>query len=155
MILISDGRKHISEVKDLIREYSLWLGRDLSFQDIDSELRNPSVKYAPPEGELLVALDGEKVLGMVAYHRLSAETCEMKRLYVRPEARGIGLGRRLADEIISRAASAGYSEMVLDTIEPLRAAISLYKSLGFKECEAYYHNPMSDVIYFRKELQES
>lgn len=153
MILISDGRKHISEVKDLIREYSLWLGRDLSFQDIDSELHNPSVKYAPPEGELLVALDGEKVLGMVAYHRLSAETCEMKRLYVRPEARVIGLGRRLADEIISRAAAAGYSEMVLDTIEPLRAAISLYKSLGFKECEAYYHNPMSDVIYFRKELQ--
>lgn len=155
MILISDGRKHISEVKDLIREYSLWLGRDLSFQDIDSELHNPSVKYAPPEGELLVALDGEKVLGMVAYHRLSAETCEMKRLYVRPEARGIGLGRRLAAEIISRAAAAGYSEMVLDTIEPLRAAISLYKSLGFKECEAYYHNPMSDVIYFMKELQES
>lgn len=155
MILISDGRKHISEVKDLIREYSLWLGRDLSFQDIDSELHNPSVKYAPPEGELLVALDGEKVLGMVAYHRLSAETCEMKRLYVRPEARVIGLGRRLADEIISRAAAAGYSEMVLDTIEPLRAAISLYKSLGFKECEAYYHNPMSDVIYFMKELQES
>ena len=123
MILISDGRNHISEVKDLIREYSLWLGRDLSFQDIDSELRNPSVKYAPPEGELLVALDGEKVLGMVAYHRLSAETCEMKRLYVRPEARGIGLGRRLAAEIISRAAAVGYSVMVLDTIEPLRAAI--------------------------------
>ena len=71
MTRIADGRNHISEVKDLIREYSLWLGRDLSFQDIDSELLNPSVKYAPPEGELLVALDGEKVLGMVAYHRLS------------------------------------------------------------------------------------
>ena len=155
MILISDGRNHISEVKNLIREYSLWLERDLSFQDIDSELRNPSVKYAPPEGELLVASDGEKVLGMVAYHRMSAETCEMKRLYVRPEARGIGLGRRLAAEIIAHAENAGYRFMVLDTIEPLRAAISLYKSLGFKECEAYYHNPMRDVIYFMKELQES
>jgi len=149
---IKDGKNYIEEVKGLIKEYTLWLGRDLSFQNLEEELRNPAEKYTPPQGELLVAVENGKVLGMVAYHRHSEERCEMKRLYVRPEARGLHLGEMLVDEIISRAQKAGYSEMVLDTIKPLQAAISLYRKAGFVECTPYYDNPMDDVVYMKKEL---
>lgn len=149
---IVDGKDYLSEVKTLIIEYSNQLGRDLSFQNIDEELKNPEHKYTTPQGEILVVVDHDKVLGMVAYHRHSDVRCEMKRLYVRPDARGMHLGNTLVAEILAHAKNAGYKEMVLDTIEPLKAAISLYKKHGFEECEAYYHNPMDDVIYMRKQL---
>lgn len=149
---IVDGKDYLPEVKNLIKEYSSRLGRDLSFQNIDDELNNPAHKYTAPEGELLVAIDNDKVLGMVAYHRHSDVRCEMKRLYVRPNARGMHLGNALITEILAHAKNAGYKEMVLDTIVPLKAAISLYKKHGFEECEAYYHNPMDDVIYMQKQL---
>ena len=149
---IVDGKDYLSEVKTLITEYSNQLGRDLSFQNIDEELKNPEHKYTTPQGEILVVVDHDKVLGMVAYHRHSDVRCEMKRLYVRPDARGMHLGNTLVAEILAHAKNAGYKEMVLDTIEPLKAAISLYRKHGFEECEAYYHNPMDDVIYMRKQL---
>ena len=149
---IVDGKDYLPEVKELIKEYSKRLGRDLSFQNIEDELNDPSHKYTAPEGELLVAIDHDEVLGMVAYHRHSNTRCEMKRLYVHPAARGMHLGDALVREILAHAKKAGYKEIVLDTIEPLKAAISLYKKHGFEECEAYYYNPMDDVIYMRKEL---
>ena len=149
---IVDGKDYLSEVKELIQEYSRHLGRDLSFQNIEDELKDPSHKYTAPEGTLLVAIEGEKVLGMVAYHRHSDTRCEMKRLYVRPTARGMHLGDTLVSAILAHAKKAGYQEIVLDTIVPLKAAISLYKKHGFEECEAYYYNPMDDVIYMRKGL---
>ena len=149
---IKDGKGYLEEVKGLIAEYAQRLGRDLSFQDIEGELKDPSWKYTPPQGELLVAVESGKVMGMVAYHRHSEIRCEMKRLYVRPEARGLRLGETLVREIIAHAQAAGYSEMVLDTITPLKAAIALYKKAGFEECEPYYNNPMDDVIYMKKHL---
>lgn len=149
---IVDEKNYLPEVRKLIEEYSNRLGRDLSFQNIDDELAHPEHKYSAPEGELLVAIDNDKVLGMVAYHRHSDIRCEMKRLYVRPEARGLHLGNALVTAIIIHAKDAGYQEMVLDTIIPLKATISLYKKHGFEECEAYYLNPMKDVIYMRKQL---
>ena len=147
---IVDGKNYLTEVRDLIMEYSKWLGRDLSFQNIDSELKNPALKYSAPEGEILVAVDKGIVLGMVAYHRHTDTKCEMKRLYVKTEARGLHLGDLLVNAIIEHAKAAGFKEMVLDTIEPLKTAISLYKKYGFEECEAYYDNPMPDVIYMKK-----
>lgn len=149
---IADGKNYLPEVRELIKEYSNRLGRDLSFQNMDDELKDPAHKYTAPEGELLVALDGDEVLGMVAYHRHSDVRCEMKRLYVRPKARGMHLGSVLVKEIIEHARKAGYREMVLDTIEPLKTAVSLYKKNGFEKCEAYYNNPMKDVIYMRRDL---
>lgn len=149
---IVDGIDYLPEVKELIQEYFQRLGRDLSFQNIEDELKDPSYKYTAPEGELLVAIAGEKVLGMVAYHRHSNTRCEMKRLYVRPSARGMHLGDTLVKEILAHAQKAGYQEIVLDTIVPLKAAISLYKKHEFEECKAYYYNPMDDVIYMRKTL---
>lgn len=152
-IKIKDGKDYIPQVKNLIVEYAKWLGRNLSFQNIDVELSNPAAKYTVPEGELLVAVDeNDAVLGMVAYHRHSAERCEMKRLYVTPEARGLHLGERLVAEITAHAKNSGYKEMVLDTIEPLKAAIGLYKKHGFEDCAPYYDNPMDDVIYMKKKL---
>ncbi|MCH4284448.1 MULTISPECIES: GNAT family N-acetyltransferase [Erysipelotrichaceae] len=148
-----NGIDYIEQVKIKIIEYTTRLGRDLSFQNIDEELSNPAIKYAAPQGELLVALDDhEKVIGMVAYHKHSDERCEMKRLYVSPECRGMKLGEKLVDEIIQHAKNAGFKEMVLDTIVPLQAAIHLYKKMGFEECEPYYHNPMDDVIYMKRLL---
>ena len=139
-------------VRALIEEYTRRLGRDLTFQHIREELDDIAAKYAPPNGELLVAVEESTVLGMVAYHRHSETRCEMKRLYVVPAARGRYLGERLVSAIIRHAADAGYTEMVLDTIKPLEAAIALYKKHGFEECAPYYDNPMSDVMYMRREL---
>lgn len=149
---ICNGVDYLDQVKELIIEYTKRLGRDLSFQNIEEELQDPTKKYTAPEGELLVAVEDEKVMGMVAYHRHSNSRCEMKRLYVKPEYRKIKLGEKLVLEIIEHAKKAGYKEMVLDTIIPLEAAIHLYKKVGFVECEAYYYNPMSDVLYLKKIL---
>lgn len=150
---IIDGTNYIPQAKALVMEYAERLGRDLSFQNIEAELEDLSVKYTPPEGEILVAIDENKrVLGMVAYHRHDAKRCEMKRLYVKPESRGLHLGEALVGKIIARAKIAGYQEMVLDTIVPFQAAIGIYKKYGFVECEPYYDNPMDDVIYMVKQL---
>lgn len=150
---IVNGIDYIDQVKDKIVEYTTRLGRDLSFQNIDEELSNPAIKYAPPQGELLVALDdGAQVIGMVAYHKHTDERCEMKRLYVSPQCRGMKLGDKLVADILQHAKDAGFREMVLDTIAPLHAAIHLYKKMGFEECEAYYDNPMDDVIYMKRSL---
>lgn len=149
---IVDGKPYIGQVKELIAEYTNRLGRDLSFQNIEDELKDPAKKYTAPEGELLTAVEGDEVLGMIAYHRHSDTRCEMKRLYVKPSCRGMKLCEKLIEELIAHAKQAGYREMVLDTIVPLHSAVHLYKKLGFTECEPYYHNPMPDVLYFKKEL---
>ena len=149
---IVDGKPYIQQIKELIIEYAKWLGCDLIFQNLDDELKDPAKKYTSPEGELLVAVEGEDVLGIIAYHKHSDTRCEMKRLYVKPSCRGMKLGEKLIEELIAHARQAGYKEMVLDTIVHLQSAIHLYKKLGFTECEPYYHNPMPDVLYFRKEL---
>ena len=149
---IYDGKDYIPQVKKLIIEYTKRLGRDLSFQNIDAELDNPAHKYTAPEGEILVAVKDNQVIGMVAYHRHTDERCEMKRLYVKPEARGLHLGDTLVKEILEHAKKAGYKEMVLDTIVPLKSAIGLYKKYGFEKCAPYYNNPMDDVIYMSKRL---
>ena len=150
---IRDGRAWMSEVRALIGEYTRALGRDLTFQNLEEELQHPEEKYAPPHGELLVAVHEDMVVGMVAYHRHSAVRCEMKRLYIMPSMRGQHVGEALVETIIRRATQAGYEEMVLDTLEGMNAARHLYDKFGFELCEAYYHNPMPDVLYMRKSLQ--
>lgn len=151
-MMITDGKDYLDEIRNLIAEYAGRLGRDLSFQNIDDELKDPAKKYTAPEGELLAAVENNKVVGMVAYHRHSDVRCEMKRLYVKPEYRGMKLGEKLVEEIIEHARKAGYKEMVLDTVIPLKTAIRLYQKAGFQECGPYYDNPMDDVLYFKKEL---
>ena len=154
-VKIVDGTKHIDEVKQLILEYTKFLGRDLSFQNLDAELSDLSKKYLPPEGRLLCAkIDGGKIIGCVAYHKHNAERCEVKRLFVREGYRNFHAGKKLVEEILKLAKADGYKEIVLDTIKPLKSAIGLYKKFGFVETEPYYDNPMNDVIYMKKILSE-
>lgn len=151
-MMIKDGKSYLSEIRQLIIEYTDFLGRDLSFQNLEDELNSLADKYLPPNGEILVAVEDNEVLGMVAYIKHNDVVCEMKRLYVKPEARGLHLGDILVSEIINHARDNGFEVMLLDTIKPLRAAISLYEKHGFEQCEPYYDNPMDDVIYMKKVL---
>ena len=151
-MIIESGADYLPQVKELILEYASFLGRDLSFQNLDDELGDLASKYLPPNGEILVCVNDGEVLGMVAYYQHDEKTCEMKRLYIKPKARGLHLGDSLVSEILNHARDNGYDVMLLDTIRPLKAAINLYKKHGFEECEPYYDNPMDDVVYMKRDL---
>lgn len=154
MIRIVDGADRLEAVRGLIAEYAHRLGRDLSFQHLREELDRLDEKYGPPNGQLLAAVtDGGQAIGCVAFCRHTAAHCEMKRLYVREEYRRQRVGRRLIEGILLLAQRAGYREMVLDTIRPLKSAVRLYRRFGFEEIPAYYENPMEDVIYMRLDLR--
>lgn len=149
---IVDGLDYIEEVKELIIEYINSLNRDLSFQNINSELNSLKTKYSYPNGRIITAIVDDKVVGCVAFYKHSSKRCEMKRLYVKKEYRNLKIGNTLVENIISLAKKDGYREMVLDTIKPLTSAINLYKKFGFLEIKPYYSNPMPDVIYMKLDL---
>jgi len=144
---------HLNEIRALFREYEAFLGVDLCFQGFEEELAGLPGKYAPPKGAILMAVDGRATAGCVAVRALEAGVCEMKRLYVRPPYRGLGLGRRLAGAIVEEAARIGYSRMRLDTLEALHEAMKLYESMGFEKIEPYYDNPLPGVVYWGLELK--
>lgn len=152
MIKIKNGINYLEDVKELIIEYTKFLNRDLSFQNLEEELNDLKYKYTGTHGEILVAFVDDHIAGCVAYYKHNDERCEMKRLFVKEQYRGLSLGNMLVAEIVNHARIAGYKEMVLDTIIPLKAAIHTYKKHGFIETEAYYDNPMDDVIYMKKDL---
>lgn len=136
----------------LFKAYAQSLGIDLTFQDFTTEISSMPGKYAPPTGCLLIARSptGSPVgcVGLRPLPRLSITTCEMKRLYVDPEARGLKLGTALAEAVISEARMLGYKAIVLDTLASMHAARKLYESLGFEEIEAYYETPVKDETVF-------
>jgi ribosomal protein S18 acetylase RimI-like enzyme len=144
----------IATAATLFREYADWLGVDLSFQGFEAELASLPGKYAPPTGELMLAFSlGGNVLGCVAMRSLEGmSVCEMKRLYVRPAARGHGIGAALVAAIIRSAEELGYAEMKLDTLPSMPEASALYKRFGFLEIPAYYHNPVPGTVYLGKPL---
>ncbi len=151
-IITADTPDHMIETECLFREYESFLNVDLCFQEFETELATLPGKYAPPGGSLLLALEGSQTAGCVAVRSLEADICEMKRLYVRPQYRGSGLGKKLAESVISEAEKLGYRLMRLDTLETLTEAMGLYQSLGFTQTGAYYHNPLQHVIYWEKTL---
>ncbi len=142
-------------IRGLFREYEEFLQVDLCFQGFEQELANLPGKYAPPHGALLLALNNDQPIGCVTLRKLEDGICEMKRLYVKPQGRGTGLGRILANEIISIARQHGYSTMRLDTLDSLTEAIGLYQRLGFRQVPPYYDNPLPGALYWELDLREA
>ena len=138
--------------KRLIEEYADALGVDLCFQGFADELLHPSLVYGPPGGCLLLALAGEDVIGCIAVRKQDGQVCELKRLYVKPEFRGTGLGRRLAEAALRKARELGYTRVALDTLPQMVEAQTLYKTLGFEETPGYYANPVAGVRYLSLRL---
>ncbi len=142
----------LEEIKSLFREYEKFLGVSLCFQNFEEELAKLPAKYAEPEGSIFLAkVDGVSA-GCIALWKLEEGVCEMKRLYVKPDFQGIGLGKKLAQTIIEEAQNKGYKKMKLDTLRRLESANHLYKSLQFTETTSYNYNPEDDVAYFEKDL---
>lgn len=135
----------IAHARSLFEEYAAWLAVDLCFQGFAEELATLPGAYAPPRGRLFLA--GADPIGCIALRPLSEDVGEVKRLYVRPAARGTGLGEALVSALLSDARAVGYRELKLDTLEWMRDARRLYERLGFAQCSPYYHNPLPGAVY--------
>ena len=146
----------LQAAREIFREYAAALGVDLAFQDFEQELADLPGEYAAPAGVLLLALVDGQVAACGALRPLPEvdypNACEMKRLYVRRAFRRFGLGRTLAQALIDRAVQAGYSTMLLDTLDDMEAARSLYGTLGFEEIPPYYFNPIAGAHYLKADL---
>jgi ribosomal protein S18 acetylase RimI-like enzyme len=152
-IKAADIACELDVVRQIFREYATSLEIDLCFQNFEEELASLPGKYQVPQGRLLLAWDEQMVVGCVALRPIDVQTCEMKRLYVRPQARGQQLGRRLAARICDEAKQAGYQRICLDTLPSMTAAIQLYEWLGFKRIGPYVFNPVKGAIFLGLELK--
>jgi ribosomal protein S18 acetylase RimI-like enzyme len=155
MLTISQAQSpfQIEHARELFLEYANSLGFSLCFQNFDKELAGLPGDYAPPEGRLLLAEYDHQLAGCVALHRFDSASCEMKRLYIRPNFRGLGLGRTLTERIVAEAASIGFQSIRLDTVAGVMDdAIALYRRLGFREIKPYRQNPIAGALYMELEL---
>lgn len=143
----------VSHARELFQEYANSLGVNLCFQNFEQELASLPGPYTPPDGRLLLAEYEGQLAGCVALHKWEPGVCEMKRLYLRPQFRGKGLGRVIAEKIIAEARDLGYQRMRLDTIEPImKDAVEMYRKLGFREITPYRPNPIAGAMYMELRL---
>ena len=142
----------VAIVRVLFEEYAAGLGIDLDFQGFEAELAGLPGKYAPPAGRLLLANAGPEIAGCIGLRPLAGDTCEMKRLYLRPAFRGQGLARLLVAALLAEARAAGYRRICLDTLPTMRDAVKLYESLGFRDIAPYCHNPVPGARFLGLEL---
>ncbi|MEP7212952.1 MAG: GNAT family N-acetyltransferase [Acidobacteriota bacterium] len=151
-LIQAESQAEIDEARRLFREYETWLDEDLCFQSFEEEVRNLPGKYAPPDGRLFIAYSDGNPAGCVAMRKLNDGICEMKRLFVRPQFQGHGIGNFLIEKIIDSARAAGYEKLRLDTYPPkMGKAVKLYESHGFYLIDAYYENPY-DVLFMELAL---
>jgi putative acetyltransferase len=149
----AESPAQIAQARELFLEYAESLGFSLCFQNFDKELAELPGDYDPPEGRLLLAEYEGQLAGCVALHKLDSTVCEMKRLYLRPQFRGKGRGRALAERIIAEARQIGYQRMRLDTVEPaMKDAVAMYRKLGFKDIAPYCANPVPGAMYMELKL---
>jgi ribosomal protein S18 acetylase RimI-like enzyme len=153
VIAVAESEAELEAVRELFRAYAGSLAFDLGFQDFEAEMVEFPGKYAPPTGVLLLARLEEMAAGAVGLRDLGDGICEMKRLYVRPEARGHAIGRRLAERLIDEACSRGYRAMRLDTVPGHHDhAMALYRELGFQEIAPYCYNPVPGALFMELAL---
>ena len=149
----AESPDQIAAIRELFLEYAQSLSFSLCFESFDQELAGLPGDYAPPDGRLLLATSNGQPAGCVALHKLVPEICEMKRLYVRPQFRGKGLGRELAEKVIAEARQIGYKKLRLDTVEPvMKTAVAMYRRLAFREIPPYWQNPIEGALYMELEL---
>ena len=147
------NEQQITDARGLFRDYEAWLGMSLCFQSFEEEVATLPGRYARPGGRLYVAYIEAEPVGCIALRKLEPGVCEMKRLYLRESARGLGLGVRLIEQVIADAQEIGYAKMRLDTYPPkMGKAVSLYEAHGFYEIPPYYDNPHAGVLYMEKTL---
>jgi putative acetyltransferase len=162
-VISADSREAVQTAAMLFREYAASLTVDLSFQEFETELAELPGEYAPPQGRLLLAFiegsseghlgsEASGLAGCVALRQIDRTTCEMKRLYIRPQFRGQGVGRGLARAVMDAARRMGYRRMRLDTLPEMAEAQALYRSLGFREIPSYRFNPVPGARFFEIEL---
>ncbi len=155
-LITPDSPELLDVTRGLFREYALSLSVDLCFQNFEAELAHLPGEYAAPGGHLLLAFVDGQAAGCGGFRALPdvdhANACEMKRLFVRPAFRRFGLGRILAQRLMDEARGSAYSAMLLDTLDDMEAARSLYASLGFEETAPYYFNPIPGAHYLKAEL---
>ena len=153
---VATSAQDMAIAAQLFREYADSLGLDLAFQNFDDELAHLPGDYAAPRGALLLAYVDGALAGCCALRPLDnadiPNAAEMKRLYVRPAFRGFGLGRQLAETILDAARQAGYTSVLLDTLDDMEAARNLYADLGFQSIEPYYHNPIPGAHYLKADI---
>lgn len=146
----------LAATSGIFREYAISLGFDLCFQDFEGEISNLPGDYDSPRGALLLAKIDGAIAGCCALRPLDSSdyvnAAEMKRLYVRPAFRGLGLGRQLAEAVLDAALMAGYDSVLLDTLDDMEIARAMYEELGFKEIPPYYHNPLAGAHYLKVDL---
>lgn len=155
-LVIPTSADDLAATSGVFREYAISLGFDLCFQDFEGEIANLPGDYATPRGTLLLAHVDGAIAGCCALRPLDSSdyvnAAEMKRLYVRPAFRGLGLGRQLAEAILDAARMAGYDSVLLDTLNDMEIARAMYEELGFKEIPPYYHNPLAGAHYLKVDL---
>ena len=152
-IVHASGAFEVEAARSLFEEYAASLDLDLGFQGFAAELATLPAVYAPPRGALLLAVDGEAVLGCVGLRSLEwPDVAELKRLFVRPEGRGRRLGTLLSEAALTRARQIGYRRVRLDTLPAMAAAQQLYEELGFHEIDAYRFNPAEGTRFMELEL---
>ena len=154
-----DTPELIVAAREVLREYAASLNIDLCFQNFEAELATLPGDYAPPGGQFLLAFVDGMLAGCGGVRALPdadyANACEMKRLYVRPAFRRFGLGRMLVQALIDEARRAGYSVLLLDTLDDMEAARGMYASLGFEEIPPYYFNPIAGAHYLKAVLERA
>jgi GNAT superfamily N-acetyltransferase len=143
----------IPDVRAMLRDYVAWIGLDLAFQEIDEELDGLPGEYVPPRGALFVVEDRPRLVAMIGLRPLDADVCEMKRLFVRPEARGCGLAKQLIARVLEEARRLGYDEIRLDTLPMMGDAQALYMSLGFHDIAPYYETPIAGTRFMALRLR--
>ncbi len=152
-IVQAESASQIDDARTIFREYEAWIDLDLCFQGFEAELAALPGKYAIPDGRLLLAYVDDRLAGCIAMRKLDDRICEMKRLFVRNDFRGLRIGISLIERLIADAREIGYAKMWLDTFPPkMGKAVSLYETHGFVEIPPYSENPHSEVLFMELTL---